>query len=76
MNSKQRRKEKRECPYTVTVYCNPDTQYFVHDAKMEAATKWCQKHTKGTWKKSFRWDHSIFMFSNHKDATIFTLKWV
>lgn len=76
MNSKQRRKIKREHPHHITVTTAGAKYYYEYDRKVNQAVQWCVKNCKGTFKCNTDWDSAVFKFSNHKDATIFALKWV
>ena len=76
MNSAQRRKSKREHLYSIVIRTAEQEPYYKHDIKIVEAAKWCKKKCKGTWSVDTSWDHTEFKFSNHKDATIFALKWV
>lgn len=76
MNSAQRRKQKREHPHSIVIRTIEQEQYFKHDEKVYNAVKWCKRKCKGSWSVNTDWDHAEFKFSEHKDATIFALKWV
>ena len=76
MNSKQRRKSKREHLYNIIIRTDQQQRYFEHDEKVYSAVKWCKKKCKGSWSLNTDWDHAEFKFSDHKDATIFALKWI
>ena len=76
MNSKQRRKAKREYPYVIKLYSIRQLNYSNHDKKVYSAAAWCNKNCKGDFICKTHWDHAEFKFNNHKDATIFSLKWV
>lgn len=76
MNSHQRRSEKRSHPHCITLHIESVNRYDSHDAKVSNATKWCKKKCKGAWRVQHAWDHSEFKFANHKDATVFALKWI
>lgn len=79
MNSAQRRKAKRENLrhiHTIIIHTVGQEQYFKHDEKVYNAEQWCVKNCKGSWRASSNWDYTEFKFSDHKDATIFALKWV
>jgi hypothetical protein len=76
MNSAQRRKQNREQPHVIIIHTETNHPYFEHDEKILAAVKWCKKKCKGSWSVDTRWDHAEFKFSEHKDATIFGLKWI
>lgn len=75
MNSAQRRKQKREHPHVIIIRTVEQEQYYKHDEKVVNAVKWCKKKCKGSWSVNTDWDHAEFKFSEHKDATIFALKW-
>jgi hypothetical protein len=76
MNSAQRRKQKREQPHIIIIRTEPHHPYYEHDMKVIDAVKWCKKKCKGSWSVDTSWDHAEFKFSEHKDATIFGLKWI
>ena len=76
MNSAQRRQTRRVHRYVITIYTEINHPYYEHDEKVSNAIKWCKKHCKGTWRSYTDWDHADFKFTNHKDATIFGLKWI
>jgi hypothetical protein len=76
MNSAQRRKHKREHIHVITISTPDSSQYYLHDEKVVKAVKWCKKKCKGTWSIDSFWDYTEFKFSNHRDATIFALKWI
>ena len=76
MNSAQRRKEKRGHPHSIIIRTVEQERYFEHDEKVYKAAQWCKKNCKGSWRNENGWDHAEFKFSNHKDATVFALKWV
>lgn len=76
MNSAQRRKAKREHPHAITIRAESTQEYYKYDKKVHQAVQWCKKNCKGTWKVQNTWDCAEFKFSDHKDATIFALKWV
>ena len=76
MNSAQRRKLKREQPHIIIIHAVEQEQYYKHDEKVYWAVRWCKKKCKGTFSVHTDWDHAEFKFSEHKDATIFALKWV
>jgi hypothetical protein len=76
MNSAQRRKQKREHLHSIIIRTNEQQRYFEHDEKVYNAVKWCKKKCKGSWSMNTDWNHAEFKFSDHKDATIFALKWV
>ena len=75
MNSRQRRKTKREHPHIVTIRTSEQQQYYEHDEKVYKAVRWCVKNCKGTWRNENDWDHAEFKFSNQKDAVYFALRW-
>lgn len=75
MNSAQRRKFKREYPYTIKLLLGKGWRYFEHDGNVEEARKWCSKNTKG-YSVYENWDHAAFKFITEKDAVIFALKWL
>ena len=76
MNSAQRRKAKREHPHIITIRTAESQYYYKHDEKVNKAVQWCKKNCKGSWKTDTSWDYAEFKFANHKDATIFALKWI
>lgn len=76
MNSAQRRKAKREHPHVISIRALSDERYFEHDERVSKAQKWCKKNCNGSWTSSEQWDHAEFKFANHKDATVFALKWL
>lgn len=76
MNSAQRRKLKREHPHVISLIASTSEKYFQHDERVMNAQKWCRRNCKGSWKTDSRWDHTEFKFANHKDATVFALKWL
>lgn len=76
MNSAQRRKAKREHPHAITLHVDGMSRYHSYDKKVHQAVHWCKKNCKGTWKVQTTWDSAEFKFANHKDATIFALKWI
>ena len=76
MNSAQRRKQKREYLHSIIIPAVEHARYFEHDEKVFYAIKWCKKKCKGSWIFRTDLDHAEFKFSNHKDATIFALKWL
>jgi len=76
MNSAQRRKQKREHPHIIVIRTNTAPTYYEHDEKIDNAAKWCKKKCKGSWRVDSNWDYAEFKFANHKDATIFALKWI
>jgi hypothetical protein len=76
MNSAQRRKAQRAYPHSITVNVYGMDMYSSYDRKIIQARSWCKKQCKGDWKVETDWDHAVFKFTEHKDATIFALKWV
>jgi hypothetical protein len=76
MNSSQRRKARREHPHIIVIRTEESVQYYKHDEKVVNAVKWCKKKCKGSWSVNTDWDHAEFKFSEHKDATVFALKWL
>ena len=75
MNSKQRRKLKREFRYIITIVANHGVKYYKHDMKIIDAMDWCHKHIK-QYKARIDWDKTNFYFNDSKDATLFSLIWV
>jgi hypothetical protein len=77
MNSAQRRKALREHPYVVKMYASGSYNYYKHDKNVVDAIKWCKKKCKtGNWSTNSEWDHTEFKFSEHRDATVFALRWL
>lgn len=76
MNSSQRRKLKRELPYSIYLEAEQGMPYFEHDDKVLDARHWCKRHTTGTHKVTTFWDKAVFNFSNEGDAVHFALKWL
>ncbi len=76
MNSSQRRKARREHPHVIVIRTIEQKRYFEHDEKVLNAIKWCKKKCKGSWSVNSEWDHAEFKFAEHKDATVFALKWI
>ena len=77
MNSSQRRRNRRDFIFTVTVPASHAEQYFQHDGKIEDARAWCRKQfKKDNWYSIQQWDHSDFKFVKESDAVLFSLKWV
>lgn len=76
MNSAQRRQARREFPHIVEVKARSDERYFEHDGRVDAGRKWCRRQFKnGSWRYTEHFDHSVFYFTNERDATFFALKW-
>ena len=75
MNSKQRRRFKREFKYVITINAQLGFNYHHHDMKISDATEWCDKHIK-EYKKSIDFNKTDFYFNDSKDATLFSLRWV
>ena len=76
MNSKQRRKNKREFPHIIKLVATTYEPYFIHDDKIEDARNWCQRHFNNKHQVTTEWDHAEFKFAMEKDAVIFALKWL
>jgi hypothetical protein len=76
MNSSQRRKYKRECPHAIVLTANDNERWYVYDNKVETAQKWCRKNVKGSWRTEHAYNQTKFLFSDHKTAMVFALKWV
>ena len=75
MNSKQRRKFKREFKYVITIVAKHGVKYYKHDIKIFDAMDWCRKHIK-EYRTNVDFDKTDFYFNDSKDATLFSLKWV
>lgn len=79
MNSQQRRKNRRYFDatyiYKVRLSCPVGLRYFEWDRKVEEMDIWCKKQFQKKWTYTQDWDHSIFYFSENRDATYFALKW-
>ena len=75
MNSKQRRKFKREFKYVITITAGRGMIYHMHDMKIIDAMDWCSKHIK-EYRADIGFDKTDFYFNDSKDATLFSLKWV
>ena len=76
MNSSQRRKSKRELPYSIKLIAKTTEHYFDHDDRVMFAHTWCKHKCHGTYKVTRDWDHAEFKFSKEKDAVVFALKWL
>jgi hypothetical protein len=60
----------------VIMSANQHRRYFEHDAQVDQAIDWCQKHfSKGSWRMAEGWARAEFKFAREKDAVVFALKW-
>lgn len=75
MNSKQRRKFKREFKYVITINAQFGFRYLDYDMKVSDASEWCDKHIK-EYRTNIEFNKTDFYFNDSKDATLFSLKWV
>ena len=75
MNSKQRRKFKREFKYVITITAGRGMIYYKHDMKILDAISWCNEHIKEH-RVNVEFDKTDFYFNDSKDATLFSLRWV
>lgn len=75
MNSKQRRKIKREFPHIIIMRARNNERYFYHDGRASDAVVWCKHNTKGHMSCMY-WDYAEFKFKHEKDAIVFALKWL
>ena len=75
MNSKQRRKFKREFKYVITIVAGRGMIYYKHDMKIIDAMDWCRKHIK-EYRTNIDFDKTDFYFNDSKDATLFSLRWL
>ena len=76
MNSKERRKQKREFPHVINLIAESGIRYFEHDDKVMVARNWCNRECEGGYRVITRYDHAEFKFTMQKDAVIFALKWL
>jgi hypothetical protein len=77
MNSKDRRKNKRQFPFTVEtkrLFVNPYDDYYDRQTEID---QWCNKQLgKGNWKRnSSVWYINIYKFKLEKDKIWFALRW-
>ena len=75
MNSKQRRKTKREFSHIIILRAIYEERYFYHDSKGANALAWCVSNI-GYHRVSLHWDYAEFKFKYEKDAVMFALKWL
>lgn len=79
MNSKQRRKEKRDIDknyHKVHLTISPGMNWNAWCDHVAEMVRWVSEHTRRECLlQTNRWKSSTFYFSDAKDATHFTLKW-
>ena len=78
MNSAQRRKNKREHPYCISINISHNEQHFDYVDRVNLAIAWCKKKsTSGyvitTAANRYR---SVFKFAERKEAVFFGLKFL
>ena len=76
MNSAQRRRNKREFPYSIKLFPGAGWRYFEHDDNVDHAHDWCKEQVKNGYRVITAWNHAEFKFVKEKDAVIFALKWL
>ena len=79
MNSKQRRKEKRDIDknyHKVHLTTRPGMNWNAWCDHVAEMVRWIRKHTsRDCFLQNNRWESSTFYFSDAKDATHFKLRW-
>ena len=79
MNSKQRRKEKRDIDknyHRVRLTVRPGMNWTDWCDQVAEMVRWVTKYTRRKCLlETNRWESSTFYFSDAKDATHFTLRW-
>jgi hypothetical protein len=79
MNSKQRRKEKRDIDknyHKVHLTISPGMNWIAWNDQVAEMVRWIRKYTsRDCFLQKNRWESSTFYFSDAKDATHFTLRW-
>ena len=82
MNSKQRRKIKRDIEinyqHSVQVQRPRDMDWSDWDDRVVTMWMWCQTKfgKQRYWTRNHKWIGSTFYFTNAGDATFFALKWI
>ena len=79
MNSRQRRKEKRDIDknyHRVHLIVRPGMNWTDWCDQVAEMVRWVTKYTRRKYLlETNRWESSTFYFSDAKDATHFTLRW-
>ena len=79
MNSRQRRKEKRDIDknyHKVHLTTRPGMDWTEWSDQVAEMVRWANKHAgQKYWLKKDEWSGSTFYFNEGKDATMFILKW-
>ena len=79
MNSKQRRKEKRDIDknyHKVHITVRPGMNWTDWSDQVAEMVRWVRNHTRSDCRlQKNEWDSSTFYFLDGKDATHFTLRW-
>ena len=79
MNSKQRRKEKRDIDknyHKVHLTLRPGMNWADWNDQVAEMVRWVRKHTRrDCFLQRYEWTGSTFYFLDRKDATYFTLVW-
>ena len=79
MNSKQRRKEKRDIDknyHKVHLTTRPDMNWNAWCDQVAEMVRWVRNHSRSDCRlQKNEWDSSTFYFLDAKDATHFILRW-
>lgn len=80
MNSKQRRKIKRDIKinyqHSVELVRPRDMDWIDWVLRVEQINNWCKTQGSRGWMQDHKWIGSTFHFADLSDATFFTLKWL